>query len=150
MRRRDVARSFWGAVGASSPPLVVRAGADLHEGALLVVDPERRRRCRSASSWPLSCQVASKFTATAARATIRTLKPDYVGWGDESVDRLVDDRDREHEQAAAVDLRVEDLGAPQAERHRACGVPGGEAEREERKADRPSRDAGRMRDVVAC
>ena len=59
-----------------------------------------------------------------------------IGRGDEPVDRLVDDQGGEYEQAAAVDLGREDLGAFQAEGHRSCGGPGGEAKREQRQGDR--------------
>ena len=51
-------------------------------------------------------------------------------------DRLVGDERGEDQQRHAVRLRGEDLHAPEAERHRPGGRSRGQAQREQREADR--------------
>ena len=58
------------------------------------------------------------------------------GGCDQSRDALVDDEQSEHQQRRAVELGGEDLGAFQAEGHGALGGALGEADRDQRQADR--------------
>jgi hypothetical protein len=81
-------------------------------------------------------QVAAMFTAIPISATMRTAVPGDHWECDQPGDALIDDQQFEHQERGAVELGREDLGALEAEGHGALGGALGEADREQREADR--------------
>ena len=98
--------------------------------------PSTLRLRRSA---PASDQVATRLTATPTSATTSTGAPWTSGGSTSRRIALVDDQPAEHEQRRAVELRREDLGAPEPVGHRALRRARGEPRGDERERRAPPR-----------